>query len=329
MTWTAGVGRSHFDHRAGLVFRNAEELRSGLEGLIGALEAEVPSVSPATARTAFVFTGQGGEWVGMGESLYNSEPIVRSVLDRCDRLLREERGASLLDVMFGWSRDAGDLGDPLWAYPATYALEAALTALWSSIGIRPTRVLGQGIGEIAAAGAAGVLSLEDGLRLAAAVASPGAVLPQLAATLPSLTMVSSLTGRAVQSTEELNDGHWRGLAAESAAWQASVSALASAEADLVVEMGPQASPGLVAAPCWPAAKEDGQLPTFVDGLLPPGGDAQDAEERFLRAVGAAYEAGARLSFDGLYAGEERRRIAIPGYPFQRRRFWVQTRPAAE
>ncbi|MDE2780959.1 MAG: SDR family NAD(P)-dependent oxidoreductase [Chloroflexota bacterium] len=329
MAWTAGMGRSHFDYRSGLVFRDSEDLRAGLEGLLETSGAEVRLASPPTARTAFVFTGQGGEWPGMGESLYQTEPVVRSVLDRCNRLLLGERGASLLDVMFGRSREAGDLSDPLWAYPATYALEAALTALWTSVGIRPTRVLGQGVGEIAAARAAGILSFDDGLRLAAAVTSPDAALPLLPVTPPSLTMVSSLTGQAIQSPEELHNGHWRRLAGESAAWEAGVDALASAGADLIVEIGPHASPGLVAAPCWPPAREDAQLPTFVDGLLPPRGSAPEAEERFLRAVGAAYEAGARLSFDGLYAGEERRRIAIPGYPFQRRRFWVQTRSAAE
>ena len=102
MAWTAGVGRSHFDYRAGLVFRNAGELRAGLESLVETIEAEGRVASPPTARTAFVFTGQGGEWPGMGESLYLTEPVFRAVVDRCGRLLREERGASLPDVMFGW-----------------------------------------------------------------------------------------------------------------------------------------------------------------------------------------------------------------------------------
>ena len=85
-------------------------------------------------------------------------------------------------------------------------------------------------------------------------------------------------------------------------------------------------PARLAAPYWPEGTEDAPPPTFVDGLLLPAGeDADDAERRLLAAVGVAYEAGAQLSFAGLYAGEERRRIAVPGYPFQRRRFWVPTR----
>ena len=55
----------------------------------------------AATKVAFAFTGEGSEWVGMGQALYESEPVVRAVLDRCDAVLREERGASLLDVMFG------------------------------------------------------------------------------------------------------------------------------------------------------------------------------------------------------------------------------------
>ena len=94
--------------------------------------------------------------------------MLRSVLDRCDALLREERNESLLDVMFGRPGAAGDLDDPRWKQPAIYALECALSALWASIGIRPDVVFGHSLGEIAAAHVAGVFSLEDGLRFAAA-----------------------------------------------------------------------------------------------------------------------------------------------------------------
>ena len=103
----------------------------------------------------------------MGAALYASEPVVRAVLDRCDEALREERGASLLDVMFARPGAMGDLDDPRWKQPAIYALECALAALWSSLGVQPEVVLGHSLGEIAAAHSAGVFGLEDGLRIAA------------------------------------------------------------------------------------------------------------------------------------------------------------------
>ena len=322
LAWTAAVGRSHFAHRAGLVFGGAADLRDGLEALVGSPEADGRTESGAAARTAFVYSGQGGQWAGMGEALYRTEPVVRAVLERCDQLMREGRGASLLDVMFGRPGATGALQDPAWAYPAHYALQVALTALWQGIGVRPACVLGQGVGEIAAAQAAGVLSLEGGLRLAAAIADAEASLPQVDVADPSLTWVSTVTGCAVQQPHALDDAHWRQLAGAAAAFPGAVAALAGAGADLVVEVGPQMPSGLAVASYWPQAAADAPLPTCVDGLLRPEEDAKSVQERFLRAVSTAYEAGANLSFAGLFAGEERRRVAIPSYPFQHRRLWV-------
>ena len=145
MAWTAGVARSHFEHRDAVVFRDTRSLRDGLKQI--ADSTGDPSTQRAS-KIAFAFTGQGNQWVGMGELLYSTEPVFRAVLDRCDRLIREERGASLLDVMFGRPGAAGDLDEPRWTQPAIYALECALTALWDSVGIRPDVVLGHSLGEI-------------------------------------------------------------------------------------------------------------------------------------------------------------------------------------
>ena len=165
LAWTAGVGRSHFACRAGLVFRDGASLRNALETLAAA--SDLPGVRQPV-KVAFAYTGQASQWTGMGLDLYEREPVVRAVLDRCDAMLRGERGASLLDVMFGRAASEGDLDDPKWKQPAIYVLECALTALWSSLGIRPDVVFGHSLGEIAAAQAAGVFELGDGLKFAAA-----------------------------------------------------------------------------------------------------------------------------------------------------------------
>ena len=91
MAWTAGVGRSHLARRAGVVFADLDSLRESLQALAG--RDEEPSSRPATS-VAFAYTGQASQWVGMGRALYESEPVFRAVLDRCDELLRQERGAS-------------------------------------------------------------------------------------------------------------------------------------------------------------------------------------------------------------------------------------------
>ena len=163
-TWHGRLAwaRSHFAHRAGVVFRDRDSLGDGLERVQRGTSREA-----APSKVAFLYTGQGSQWTGMGRALYESEPVFREVLDRCEAAFREERGESLLAVMFG---EAEGLGRPLdqteWTQPALYALESGLTALWGSVGVHPDVVFGHSVGEVAAALAAGACDLEGGLRFA-------------------------------------------------------------------------------------------------------------------------------------------------------------------
>ena len=144
--------------------------------------------------------------------------------DHCDTVVRTERGASLLDVMFGRAEATGDLNDAAWAQPALYALECALTALWASVGIQPNVALGHGTGEVAAARTAGVFTLEDGLRFALTRGTLMAALPgvdpnqslkgleaafaESAVSPPSLTLVSGVTGLVMDSDNPLDGAYW-------------------------------------------------------------------------------------------------------------------------
>ncbi|MCY4428768.1 MAG: beta-ketoacyl synthase N-terminal-like domain-containing protein, partial [Rhodospirillales bacterium] len=252
MAWTAAVGRSHFPHRAGVVFRDLQTLRDALTPLAEPKDAPDTPEPQSAARVAFLYGGDECRWVGMGAGVYDTEPVMRAVLDRCDAVVLAERGASLLDVMFGHDESNDDLSDPAWAQPVLYALACALTALWSSIGIRPNAVLGDGIGELAAAQAAGVLTLEGGLRVALSrgtlMAVPPAMDPDrslngLQAALtdlsfrpPSVPLVSSVTGMAAEPGSPLDGAYWRRQARETAALGARISALAELGADVVVEI---------------------------------------------------------------------------------------------
>ena len=332
--WTAAVGRSHFAHRAGVVFRDVSSLRSGLAALAEA-QGTPDEPQPAT-RVAFLYGGEGSQWVGMGVALYESEPVARAILDRCDAAVLEARGVSLLDVMFGRAGADGDLYAASWAQPAVYALGCALTALWASVGISPNAVLGDGAGEIAAAQAAGVFSLEDGLRLAlargAAIAGqsgldgPEAAFADISFRPPSVALVSSVTGRVAESGSPLDGTHWRRQARETVALKARVATLADLGIDVVVEIGPGAVLGPQVHRVWPQASDGaGKAPTprVLASLLQPSGDEPAKRGTgFVAAVAEMYEAGLALSFNGLFAGESRRRVSLPGYPFQRRRHWI-------
>src|SRR5690606_34902540 len=107
--------------------------------------------------------GQGSQRVGMGRELYETHAEFRAELDRCAAVADLLLERPLLDLL--WD-DAARLERTDNAQPALFALEHALASLWRSWGVEPAVTLGHSLGELAAACAAGVFSLEDGLRLA-------------------------------------------------------------------------------------------------------------------------------------------------------------------
>ena len=342
MAWTAGTGRSHFANRAGIVFHDAASLETGLCALADAEHA--PGAREA-GRTAFVYAGEGGQAAAVGQALYRSEPVAKMLFDRCDRVLREEQGASLLEWMFGASGPERIPGDP-----AIYALQCALTALWSSVGVRPSVVVGFGAGELAAAHAAGVLGLEEGLRLAVArdatagrEAEAGktataeddldAALSGIEFRPPSIALVSGVTGRVVAAEEMLETACGIRQAREPVAHRRCLRTVAERGIEVVVEIGPRGSVDPMIPSAWPdpetGAEETGtgiRGPVVLSGPGPADGGsfAVNGDAGFVQAVAAAYEAGLPIAFAGLFAGETRRRISVPGYPFERQRYWIES-----
>jgi malonyl CoA-acyl carrier protein transacylase len=116
----------------------------------------------SSSRIAFLFTGQGSQYVGMGRELYEGSPVFRKSVERCAGAWEQESGESLLEVLYG----AGEgLKQARTAQPALFAVEYSLAELWRSWGIEPSVVLGHSLGEYVAAVVAGIFSMEDGLRL--------------------------------------------------------------------------------------------------------------------------------------------------------------------
>ncbi|MEU7630022.1 SDR family NAD(P)-dependent oxidoreductase [Nocardia sp. NPDC049220] len=155
--------RAQLDWRGGVVGRSRAELLAGLTNLAS---GSVPSGPPMVGRTAFVFTGQGAQRVGMGAQLYRSFPMFAEALDEVcgefDRLI----GGSLREVMFAGPAEV--LGRTEWTQPALFAFEVALFRLVESFGVGPDVVIGHSIGELVAAYVAGVWSLPDACALVAA-----------------------------------------------------------------------------------------------------------------------------------------------------------------
>ncbi|MFG1278853.1 type I polyketide synthase [Xanthobacter autotrophicus] len=166
---TAALRRTPHAFRLAVAGTSREEMAARLEAHLAGEDARhvatgaVPD-GEAGMPLAFIFSGQGSHWLGMGRDLYATAPAFRAVIDRLDELVRAEAGWSLIDELNAAPEDSR-LDDIDVVQPVLFAMQAGLVALWRELGVVPNVVLGQSMGEIPAAFAAGILSLEDAARV--------------------------------------------------------------------------------------------------------------------------------------------------------------------
>lgn len=163
---TLAVRRRHADHRLGIVAHTLEELAARARAFADNEPADgiatgVPVLPPGHAGPVFVFTGQGSQRPGMCRGLLAGEPVFAAAVDELDPLIRTEAGFSLREMI----EEPEELTGIDRIQPVLFGVQIALAALWRSWGVEPAAVIGQSLGEVAAAVVAGVLSPADGVRV--------------------------------------------------------------------------------------------------------------------------------------------------------------------
>ncbi len=156
LCFTAGVGRVPFEWRCCVSGSDAAQLSE-----------KVVAAQPVQADKgglAFLFTGQGSQYPGMANGLYERWPVFAKSMDECAAILKNE-SIDLLAELYGPDASAERLAQTWLAQPVIASIAVSLWQLWASWGVRPAVVVGHSIGEFPAAFAAGVMTLEQMLRL--------------------------------------------------------------------------------------------------------------------------------------------------------------------
>ena len=323
IVYTASARRAHHPHRLAITGRTREELARALaspEVADGARSSTAVSRRPGLV---FVFSGQGSAWVGMGRQLLTEEPVFRAKLEQCSEVLRRYVSWSLLDELMA-PPNRSRFAETKVAGPALFAMQVGLVKLLKSWGIGADAVIGQDVGEIAAAHVAGVLPLDEAARLVAwrsRLLQKGVVVAgELEETLGRLPMTrgvvpfySTVTGSVIDG-ESLDASYWDRNARAPAQLAPAVAAAFADGHRLFLEVGPHPVLAASLVECFAAEREEGLAVSTL---------RQQSDERLaiLEALGTLYVRGVDPDWRVVH-GTEGRCVPLPAVPWQRQRFWL-------
>ncbi|HEY9856591.1 MAG TPA: amino acid adenylation domain-containing protein [Stenomitos sp.] len=402
IAYTLQVGRHPFRHRCAFVARDLAHARQVLAGKAHQTPvARGETEADRACDVAFLFPGQGTQYLTMGAELYRTQPTFRAELDRCARILQGHLGRDIRELIFATgepgSKAALDLTETSIAQPALFAVEYALAKTWMALGIQPTAMLGHSLGEYVAACLAGVFELSDALSVVAVrgrlmgslphgamlsiavpeadcspllvpgisvaavneagrcvVAGPLEAIDAVSARLdaegiayrrletshafhsammepvldefrdhvrrvplkrPQVPFISNVTGTWIRPEEAMDPHYWAQHLRLPVRFADGLAMLRSAPSRVVLEVGPRQSLTAI-------ARRSG-LRTAIASMPAPGEGSE--QSTLLHALGELWTTGGRPNWDALHGSAKPRRVKLPTYPFERRRYWIARR----
>jgi 3-oxoacyl-(acyl-carrier-protein) synthase/thioesterase domain-containing protein len=299
--YTSNTGRSHFSQRLSVVADSSTTVRRGLVDWLSCVRC--PSVFEGRRTKApkigFYFAEDIPEADRIARQLYDGQPAIEETLKEADGLWRTD---SL------WSRD------PALKPAATFALQVALTRMWRALGIEPGVVTGSGIGRFAAACAAGVFSFRAGVETLANSTGVSALFAN-GLSAPRIALLCAATGKRLNN--EVHQADYWTQCLDNLQRDNISGAPETFACDVVLGIGMTRHK---------LEQLRGNTPLAAQFHLPTLSDDGSDWLVSLDAIATLYTAGASLKWDALYAHRSPRRVAVPTYPFQRERYWIEGAP---
>jgi acyl transferase domain-containing protein/acyl carrier protein len=166
IAYTLHATRPDFNFRNSLIVTDHQDLQEKLE--LAAMKPARKKTENRQLKTAFLFPGQGSQFINMNLELYQQETVFRDAVDECAIILFPFLGEDIRSIIYPAANNpasAEKLKQTLYAQPAIFTMQYAMVKLWNSWGLKPDALVGHSLGEFMAAHLAGVFSLEDALKL--------------------------------------------------------------------------------------------------------------------------------------------------------------------
>ena len=311
LCYTANTGRLNANYRLAVVAASTEELAEKLgdfvrgEATNGVVSGRIKGRK--RPKLVFVFPAELAlprNWQG---TLYGSYPQFRETLERCDEIWQSLGGDSVLFSLFSDSLENVAIAHFFWQY--------ALAQLWLSWGIKPSAVMGAGMGEYVAACVAQIFSLEEALRLIAVKKAIAQPVEAITLSVPKIGFISSRTGHLEQETVTTLD-YWQSPSSEPTKWQEGHQTLIEKGYQLCVEIGIESKLEEIRATSLTKKREKSQLSY-----------TQDDWTRIFLDLGKLYVWGLPVNWRSFDSPYQRQRCSLPTYPFQRQYYWLATSKA--
>jgi acyl transferase domain-containing protein len=322
VAYTCQVGRREFAHRCALVCSDTTGAVRALEPLDTARVIS-GTMLPLEPAVAFMFPGQGSEYVNTLAELCRVEATFRRHVDECSETVQRGHGFDLRSLLYPSASEASDAAERLRVKEVAdltlFSVEYALARLWMEWGVLPQAMIGQGVGEYVAACLAGVFSLQDALLLIpgrTSVKNSGAA--NVALHPPRIPLISNVTGAWITAAAT-NLNYWTDR--QEQCFEAGLGCLLKGSNRVLLEVGPGHT----------LAEMAQRHPEKTSNHIIISAQHHDAErasanESLLDALGRLWVLGARVDWAGFWSHEKRQRVPLPTYAFDRKRYWVEPQP---
>jgi acyl transferase domain-containing protein len=300
LCFTANAGRTHFNYRLAVMAESCAQLQERLSAFAAGKETpglwrdEIP-VRAKPLKIAFLFSdGASQQVLEVGRQLYETQPDFRKTIEKlkaaCEKLTLTEH-----------------------EIPASLFISFALAELWQSWGLRPAAVLGQHKGEYVATWVAGGFSLEDALKL---IAAGDGSIPPVSFQRPRIPIISGMTGQILPPEYISDAGYWQRVCQEESRLSSGLNTLIEKGCDCILEIGTK----LALNERRQSSIINRQSSIVMSSLNPE----QDDWQVLLSSLATLYVHGATINWNEFDKDYPWQRIPLPTYPFQRKRYWLNT-----